>query len=267
MKQTYFILLAATLWLGCHRQVAPTVSFPISTAPNIDGDITDWGQTLSNLNSNDDFQCFVANDKENLYIGVRLPDANMQAMAMQMGMTLWIDTVGKQQHHRGIGFPVAPSEAQWIEWANKTNNDRIAMQNMYAQNCQDFDLVGFVEEPLRVSNLTSRDMKVAAKFDPLRQLVFEVKVPIKTIMQRNWQEGGALISVHAKINEPKRTVDDDTGTFNDPNANTITQSNPLLGNANPNMMNNPNMMGGNSATRVPPNTSTPNVWLKVQLSK
>ena len=131
----------------------------------------------------------------------------------------------------------------------------------YAQAFQEFDLIGFVEEPVRASNLSSKDLKVAMGFDNLRAMVIELKIPIQQILKRAPRLGDTW-SLGIEINTPKRSIDDDdaggSGLFNDTNQNSITQTNPLLG-ANPN-----NTRPQFSApTRNP---SMPSIWAKMQLS-
>jgi len=243
-------------------------SFRVNTAPAIDGDLTDWGYAFEN-NQKNELQCFVGNDGAYIYLGIRVQDPGLQARIMQRGLSIWIDTLGKQKHHRGVGYPLPVQENQWNEWTTQARGERIGMENLYIErHCQDFDLLGFADEALRVSNLTSRDMKVAARFDMVRNLYFELKIPIRQIFQD--EIPGKLLSFHVKVNEPKTNLEEENGGGfnNNDQVNAITQNNPMMGGMGGGMgmggMNNPNL-AANRSQRSPMVNSAPGIWWRVLL--
>lgn len=265
------LLLPAALVLGQGKKPpksAPAASLWVQKAPSIDGDLTDWGYVFEN-NPKNELQCFVGNDSAYVYLGVRIQSPQIQLLAMQLGITFWVDTLGKQRNHRGLAFPLGVSDADWEAWSVKGRGDRILIENLYCESRQDFDLLGYADEPLRASNLTSRDVKVAARFDLVRNLCYEMRIPIALLVEQGITPEGPVLGCRLKINDIKNTVDtDDVSNFNNPNANAITQPNPLMGGmpgGGMGGMNNPNFASGRRMGPSSMQSATPNVSWRVRL--
>lgn len=233
----------------------------VSPAPIIDGKLTEWQSPLPQPSAQVGIRFRAAHDQKFLYLAVRIADRYYQSAMLANGASIWLDTLGKRNDKFGIGYPLALSNAQLEGIANESNGDERQFLDNYANALQEFDLIGFVEEPVRASNLTSKNMKVAAAFDDIRTLTFELKIPLKQVFNRIPAEG-SLLSIGIEINTPKSSpLDDqeDSSLFNDPTNrnNGVTQSNPLMG---PNAANQQQQFA--SPSRKP---SMPNVWARVQL--
>ncbi len=236
------------------------------TAKNmqIDGDLKEWEMPLERPVSYLDMQCAVANDETTLYITARIADKGIQRRMMTLGMTIWLDTLAKNKHKIGIGYPLALDDEQIekITIAAQKNNqlDPRALDRAYAELCNEFELVGFVEERIRVSNLASRDMKVATAFDDVGAMICEIKIPLDQLWKQKI-DYTQVLSVGLQINEPDKNAADDPGLFDDPNNNSITRSNQQ---ANP--MN--SGLGGQQQNQRQPTRTVSNtisVWLRTTL--
>lgn len=237
----------------------------------VDGKLTEWEKPFEQPSSQVNMLCAVANDKEYLYVAVRIPDKRIQAMVYQLGMTMWIDTLAKKRNTIGMGFPLPLTKGQMDHLGNAYNKGgQKGMENAYAELSQEFELIGFVEDRLKISNLASKSMKVGANFDELGALTVEYKIPFKQIYKRIPNLDKEL-SIGVKINTPEETADNDPGLFDDAQNNPITQSNA----------NNPMMGGVGGAGQLPgrqgnvagtqrqlsSSPNLPNIWLKMQLAK
>ncbi|MCP4439236.1 MAG: hypothetical protein GY810_09875 [Aureispira sp.] len=242
------------------------------SAVKMDGKLTEWEKTLHQVSKQTNLLCAVANDKEYLYVAVRVPDKRIQAMVYQLGMTVWIDTMAKKRNTIGIGFPLPLTQTQMDHLGNALNKGgQKGMENAYSELAQEFELIGFVEDRLKISNLASKSMKVGANFDELGVLTMEYKIPFKQIYKRipNFDEE---LSIGVKVNTPEESADNDPGLFDDTNNN-----NPITSNN----MNNPMLGGGMGRSQLPgrqgsgagmprqPSSSPnfPNIWLKAKLAK
>jgi len=260
MKKFIFIVLCFALYLsisGCQKTNQAYLSnWPVKT-PVIDGQLDEWQLPLEQPSAQIGIKYRCSNDAQFLYLAVQVPDEYMKALMLHQGATIWIDTTGRKRDKVGFGFPIPLKEAEIEDLMKEANGNEAKFMLLYAEALQEFDLIGLAEEPLRASNLTSKDLKVAAGFDQIKGFLFEMRIPFKQIYGRmpNLTE---TLGLGIQINTPKKTLDDDNndgGLFNDRNATGVTQSNPLMGP-------NPNQQQFTTPNRQP---SMPNLWMKIKL--
>ena len=122
----------------------------------IDGQCTEWTLPLDKSKKYPGFEYKVKNDEQQLFICLRIVDKGIQTQIMSRGLSLWVDTVHKRKEVFGIGFPLGLSEGQIKEIARYTqdhSDDPFAMEKGFSLQCQEFELIGFAEERLRLSNM------------------------------------------------------------------------------------------------------------------
>ncbi len=254
--------LAVLLLSSCQRNTVWYMATKVEQKPLVDGALNDWQTPLIQPSSQVDIRFRSAYDQEYLYIVVHIPDAYYRSLMLANGGSIWLDTLAKRRDKFGIGYPLALNNAQLEAIAIESQGDERQFFDNYAKALQEFDLIGFVEEPVRASNLSSNSIKVAAQFDELQALIYELKIPLNQIFNRVPTPGTSM-SIGIEVNTPKTSPldeQDDSSLFNDRNMqnNGITQSNPLMGpNMNPRAPQNQNM-----GSRQP---SMPVVWAKIQL--
>jgi hypothetical protein len=183
---------------------------------------------------------------------------------------VFIDTLAKRRDKVGIGFPLALTQSQiekisFQAQKNGTGLDNRALDKAYAEICQEFELLGFVEEDvnekIRVSNLASKDLKTAVGFDHVSAMICEIKIPLDILFNHN-VEYNEILSIGIRVNPPEANAESDPGLFDDAGSNQITgsnqQSNPMMG----------GMGGQQPGYRQPSRSSNGNitgVWMKIQL--
>jgi len=242
----------------------------------IDGDLKEWERPLKEPDNYTNIQYNVGNDAENLYICVRIPDKGIQRRIMGLGLTVYIDTLAKKRDKVGVGYPLALTQQQLETVAFQAQKGGIKIDDReldkaYAAICQEFELIGFIEEDLnerlRVSNLASKDLKTAMGFDPLGAMICEYKIPWNQLFKGKMSYD-EVISVGIRVNPVPETADNDPGLFNDPNSNPITGSNQLnnpLGGAMLGQQQQPGMVN-----RQPSRSTSNNItgiWMKIALTK
>jgi hypothetical protein len=271
MYYFYLGIVALLVFSGCAIQKDITLSPWKKQAIVIDGQLSDWEQPLIRPAKNSDFSYRISNDKAFLYLAVRITSKSVQQNIMRYGLTIWVDKKGKRNEKVGIGYPLALSEPQIQEIArsaalDKTSIGGNALDRAYAKNCVEFELVGWVEETLRVSNLASQDIKTAADFDDIGALLLEYKLPLTELLDVPLAYD-KYFSVGLKVNNPPERAEDDPGLFNDPSNNGITQSNQGM-QGNRSMRGNPYNMAGRQPAPSPRRgrQTMASRWIYLQLS-
>jgi len=238
----------------------------------LDGALDEWERPLKEPSNYTNIQYNVGNDAKNLYICVRIPDKDIQRRVMGLGLSIFVDTLAKRRDKIGIGFPLALTEEQiqTISFqAQKEGSglDGRAFDQYYAKSCQEFELLGFVEEDvdekIRVSNLASKDLKTVLGFDPIGAMICEYKIPLDILFDGTI-EYDEVLSIGIRVNPPEANADNDPGLF-DNTSNPITgnnqQQNPMMNGRNPNQQ---------PVARQPSRSSNGNitgVWSKIKLTK
>lgn len=274
LSNTIVLIVLLSLFLSsCGGMQTMTVvdCYPKDSSLVIDGSLEDWKHPLLSPAALSNIQYKASNDTENLYICVRIPDKGIQQRVMGLGLSIYIDTLCKQKEKRGIGYPLALTNEQierisFQAYQENKGIDNRALDDAYASICQEFELLGFVEEnideKIRVSNLASKDIKTAMGFDHVSAMVCELKVPFDLLYgsKINFDES---LSIGIKVNDPAANADNDPGLFSDSN-------NPITGSNQPSNPMNPGMNGQPSVNRLPTRSSANNingVWAKIQLCR
>lgn len=257
MTRLFFLISFSLIVFSCNRKSQSYISSWKSNPPVLDGMLDDWQLPLEQPSAQFAIKYRCSNDNEYLYLAIQAGDDMTKSLLLQQGAKIWIDTTGKRKEKFGISYPI-PIKTQEIEALfSEAKGDEKLFLRLYAESLQEFDVIGWADEPLRLSNLTSKDTKVSMGFDELKTLSIEIRIPLKLIYKRvpNFNE---TFSLGVEINKPKNSTDasSEDGLFNDQNQTGITQSNPLLG-PNPNQR---------QYTGPSKDLSMPNIWTKVKLS-
>lgn len=276
VKKIIGAFLIGSLWCwgtACNstKNIVPLKWYGSSSPIVVDGDLKDWEEALKTPKEYTNIQYNAGNDAQNLYICVRINDKQIQRRIMGLGLTVYIDTLAKRRDKVGIGYPLALTQEQIETISFQASKgsfkvDNRALDQAYADICQEFELVGFVEEngneKIRVSNLASKDLKTALGFDHVGAMLCEFKIPLNQLFQ-TVDVADRVISLGIRVNQPEPSAEDDPGLFDNATNNPITGNgqltNPLLQGANPSAVN-----------RQPSRSSNGNitgVWAKVRLAK
>jgi hypothetical protein len=268
--QKYFFLLAISvvlLFSSCQKKLYQYSNTWSTKSVNIDGQLDEWQLPLEQPAAQIPIKYRCSNDEKYLYLAVQASDEYMKAMFLHQGLKIWIDSTARRKEKNGIGYPIPLRTSETNELASEAGNNTQKFIELYAASMQEFDVYGLADESLRLSNLTSKEIKVALAFDQLRTLCMEIRIPIKTVLGSF--ESGKIFSLGIAVNNPSKSIDDgsnDSSLFNDRNQNQITQGNPLMG-PNSQMMNqnmNPNNM--NQMQGPSRQLSMPNIWMKIKLA-
>ena len=191
------------------------LTHPCQQEIKVDGELDEYTLPLLKPDPFYAIQFSSANDAQFFSYVVRIQDKTLQAQLMTLGLTCYIDSTARRREQFGIGFPLPLTESQMQEIAIQASKqsqgvvDPILLDKAYAEQCEEFDLIGFGEETFRMTNLSSRSIKAKLFFDQLGAMIIEVRIPIDQIIHQASHSG--ILSVGVKINEPEASADDDTG--------------------------------------------------------
>lgn len=278
MKNKLYPIIGTVLILVClimnscssNKAAVSTKWYSSDSTIVVDGNLDEWERPLKESQVYTGVQYNTGNDAKNFYLCIRINDKTIQRRIMGLGLSVYLDTLGKRKEKIGIGYPLALTQKQLeiISFEASKGSFKIddrALDEAYANICQEFELIGFIEEDpeerIKVSNLASKELKTAMGFDHVGAMLCEFKIPLEQLFSRkiNYNE---ILSIGIKVNQPAADAADDPGLFDDASSNSITRSNqiqnPLLQGANPG--------GGMQQPSRSSNGNIAGVWLKAQLS-
>ncbi|HTD98630.1 MAG TPA: hypothetical protein VK668_05065 [Mucilaginibacter sp.] len=177
-------LTAATL---CYAQTKPVQNILQPPPPNItiDGDLQDWGDSLRYFNADKQIHYSLANDKENLYIAVRINDRTEQLRVLNAGLTLSIDTRGKKKESFTLTFPIAQTGVPMLGMERPDNGDlakedKDELMQARLTKLREIKVSGFkdIEDDV-ITTSNTYGIKTAVDYDKDDYLVYEAAIPLK----------------------------------------------------------------------------------------
>ncbi|MBL4648542.1 MAG: hypothetical protein JKY03_02340, partial [Aureispira sp.] len=182
------IILACIVMSSCNstKSVVSTKWYSSDSTIVVDGNLDEWERPLKQAKEYTGVQYNTGNDAESFYLCLRINDKTIQRRIMGLGLSIYLDTLGKRKEKIGIGYPLAltPKQIETISFQASKGSFKIddrALDEAYANICQEFELLGFIEEDpaevIRVSNLASKDLKTAIGFDHVGAMLCEFKIP------------------------------------------------------------------------------------------
>lgn len=197
MKYILFSLI--TLSFFSFRKSLNTDDVPFSYQDSIkhiiDGLVTEW--PAEEFHPDDDTTVFMAaaNDQQNLYVVLNIPDFSMQSKLMRNGMKLFIDLKEKKKESHGIEFPIAaevnafikqtlpPQQtAQGTDAPKQPQPDRKKFRSAMALAMVSLKIFGFPTDSKESQGLAvPGSAQVAFKWDAQDVMHIEYAIPLKLI--------------------------------------------------------------------------------------
>ena len=153
----------------------------------IDGDLNEWGDSLRYYNEDQKLYYTLANDKDYLYMAIRINDRSEQRRILGAGLTLSIDTKGKKKESFSVTFPIggkpdlAPDDDTQSLDGSKPNTVDNHEEKMKANltKLRQIKVTGFkdVESEL-ITTSNTYGFKAAIDFDKDGNLIYETAIPL-----------------------------------------------------------------------------------------
>jgi hypothetical protein len=159
---------------------------PPPTNVVIDGNLSEWGDSLQYLNDEKKIPYTLANDQENLYVAIRINDRTEQARIINAGVTLSIDPKGKKKETFTMTFPLsAPGSKPQFGFhkddnGELTQQDRDELARERLTTLRNIKVTGFKDiEYDMITTSNTYGIKAAINYDADGNLVYEAAIPLK----------------------------------------------------------------------------------------
>ncbi|MDB4902674.1 MAG: hypothetical protein JWQ63_1955 [Mucilaginibacter sp.] len=187
---TYSIISQLLAISICNAQTNKSTLSTLQAPPQsiaIDGDIKEWGDSLRYYNTEKKINYSVANDKENLYMAIRITDRLEQRKIFKAGITFAIDPKGKKKETFSITFPlnvqgggVAALVSQKEPEGEVTKQDREELMRERITTLRGIKVVGFKDiEGDMITTSNTYGIQTAINYDENGNLICEAAIPLK----------------------------------------------------------------------------------------
>ena len=192
MKKTIFFFFASlivflVLLSACSHKTIFKNQWQSSTVI-VDGNGEDWKFPLRYFDSESKLNYTISNNAENLFICIRTSDKTALTKITQAGMQIWIDTLGKNNKHIGVEFPLSAIERGAEEENTNTllmsKADITSFQKEVSVKYNEMFLTGF-KPPLsaRTFKKDTSGLSVTVNYDLVSGLIYEAIIPFKTFLK------------------------------------------------------------------------------------
>ena len=192
-------LPVAFLFLACSRQPTASSASRFAPAPPVvDGRATEWTDSLHyDLASKLQYQ--ILNDGRAVYLRIKAADPTTQAKIVRLGLTVWLDTTGRNQHQFGVRFPLggplggrggAEGGDQQPDNTADSPADRQASRHermsRVIANMREMELLNYKgnKEPTLTDAQSQLGVKAALAVDAQEDLIYELAVPLRLLYHK-----------------------------------------------------------------------------------
>lgn len=211
MKMNRALITGAGLIAGLLLYVNASAqdSEPNKWAPaniKIDGQATEWPKPLQFYNNVTKLFYTIANDQENIYVIVSVPDPQSQQKIMRSGLTVSLNATGKKKGGASITFPLTENINTGAPDVPEASRALIAgeLKKQILANLKEIKVDGFDSIPngnIPVHNTFG--IQSAASFEASGNLVCELAIPLKAL-GITAVAADKPIAYHFKVNAMKR---------------------------------------------------------------
>ena len=159
----------------------------------IDAEIKKWGDSLRYFNTEKQVNYSLANDKDNLYMAIKIADRSEQLRILKAGITFSINPEGKKKETYSITFPVN-TQAEITTVPGLINNDlgpvteeqRGQLEQQKLTTLRGIKVEGFKDiEGDMITTSNTYGVKTAINYDDAGDLVCEAAIPISFFHANN----------------------------------------------------------------------------------
>ncbi len=149
----------------------------------IDGDIKEWGDSLSYYNAEKALNFSLANTSDTLYMAVRITDLSQQTRVLKAGLTFSIDPKGKKKETFSLTYPVNTgntSTAEALKNAESTLKQQDELEQEKLSTLRGIKVEGFKAdiEGDMITTSNTYGIRADINYDDKDRLVIEMAIPI-----------------------------------------------------------------------------------------
>ncbi|MGI4728671.1 MAG: hypothetical protein ACRYGB_08880 [Janthinobacterium lividum] len=196
MKTSSVLLLMAGCFCSVFTVDAQSKSIKNlkNSAQNIvvDGQLKDWGDSLTYYNQDKKIHYALAQNPENLYFAIRIENRGQQEQAMRNGITVAFNPEGKKKETYSLTFP-SPDQDENSMFIMPKADHAITEQQLKQEDVEerrkadllklrDIQVKGFPDvETDHITTANTYGIKTVLQFDDSGALVYEAAIPVKML--------------------------------------------------------------------------------------
>ncbi len=158
----------------------------------VDGNLKDWGDSLSYYNPDKKIHYALAQNPENLYFAIRIENRGQQEQAMRNGITLAFNPEGKKKETYSLTFP-SPDQDENSLFIMPKADHAITEQQLKQEDVEerrkadllklrDIQVKGFPDvETDHITTANTYGIKTVLQFDDSGALIYEAAIPVKML--------------------------------------------------------------------------------------
>lgn len=181
---TFFLslILSASVGFAQKRKSLSQERMYYNAGIQINGDLSDWGDSLHYFYNKQGLQYEVAQDDTHIYIAMRVKDDSWQMQALYQGFSFLINCEGKKKEGPTLVFPV-PDRESLRALASKDKDEQVsdvrmgilgAVRGIYVK-----EMVDVVDGLISLEN--NYGIKTAVRIDSADALCYEAAIPFERI--------------------------------------------------------------------------------------
>lgn len=183
--------------LSAYAQKSQTIESNWNNNVEINGDLSEWGDSLSYYFSDQDLQYSFANDDTYLYIAIRVKNKDKQIQAVFNGFKISFNLNGKKKEGPSLTFPLpdrAALRALVSQEFNRPKDPREgAINTIRAYYVQNFPTI--LDGPISLDN--NYGIKASVLIDSADHLCYESAIRLD---QLNLPSQQSVFAINVKIN-------------------------------------------------------------------
>lgn len=201
-----FRLFLVTLFLfnfSVQAQRMPTIDSHWSNKTDINGDLSEWGDSLSNYFPEQDLHYSFANDDQYLYIAILVKNKEKQIQAVHNGFKISINTDGKRNNGANLSFPI-PDKVALSALSDQSHDKKHDVRKIALKATKAYYVGGFpsiLDGPISINN--NYGIHAAATIDSADWLSYEAAIRLDQLNMKSFKE---TLAINIKINGIIRTA-------------------------------------------------------------
>ncbi len=211
MRKIIFAIVIVSVCSSCSQRIYDALNWQ-SNKVTADGKIPEWSNPLRFYDHNSKINYNITNDRQNLYLCIKVSDETMFAKILRGGIEFRIDTAGKKSFSIAFIFPISNQEKMMQSKRSDTPTEKssgeksystLMMQKKMSQE-KEVQLIGF-KPPLggilTLFNTTS-GISAAINFDSLGTMYYEAIIPFRTFYKNELMatDSNKVFSYEIKVN-------------------------------------------------------------------
>ncbi len=172
MNSKYFLFLSlVVLFSACSSQKTISTKWQEDSTKSS----SETPRTAYQYNSEYKLFYLFTNDKDHLYINLKVDDQNVQKRILLSGFTIWIDSSAKAKKYMGLKYHVDPNKM--IMKPQELQNYLPLDENGKKMSLTTYIIKNMIQEPLGFNQI-NEDIHFSFNNDSERSLNFQLKLPI-----------------------------------------------------------------------------------------